>query len=83
MLNEGCKEALLDEGGVDDGSADDLRVHVRGRASVLDVALLLGSSGGGDAHRAVTVVVQSKTLLVIAVKGNVEDVLGCHLLDHV
>lgn len=49
VLGEGTKLALFQEGGVDDGGSDNVGVHVRGRASILNVALLLGGGRGGDA----------------------------------
>lgn len=65
-------------GAVNDESTDDIRVNVRGRASVLNVALLVSSGGGRDSYRGSSVtssvrealhggglVVASQTLLVV------------------
>ena len=50
VLDEGLKETSVEEGGVNDSSTNDVRIHVRCRASVLNVSLLLSSSGGWDAN---------------------------------
>ena len=52
VLNEGLYKAVLKEGGVDDGGSNNVWVHVACRSSVLNVALLLSSSGSGNSDRA-------------------------------
>ena len=55
VLNEGLYKAVLKQGGVDDGSSDDVGIHVGCGSSVLNVTLLLSCCGGGDSNGAGTV----------------------------
>ena len=47
VVVQGLEERLVQEAGVDDGGADYVWVDVGGGSSVLNVALAVGSGGGG------------------------------------
>ena len=94
MLNERLKLALLKKSSVNDGSAHDVWVHVTCGSSVLNVALLLSSSGSRNSDRAGTgansvgedffvggLVVSSKSLLIVSLERDVVLMLGSHLLE--
>ena len=50
VLNEGLNEAILKEGGVNDGSTNDVGIHVGCGSSIFNVSLLLSSFRGGDSN---------------------------------
>ena len=94
VLNEGLNEAVLKEGGVDDGGTDDVGIHIGCGSSIFNVALLLSRCGGGDTNGASTVacairedffvgglVVACKSLIVVSVQADVKLVLRSHSLE--
>jgi hypothetical protein len=94
VLNEGLNEAVLKEGGVDDGGTNDVGIHVGCGSSIFNVTLLLSRCGGGDPYGASTIacairedffvgglVMASKSLIVVSVQADVKLVLGSHSLE--
>ena len=50
VLNERLNEAVLKEGGIDDGGTNDVGIHVGCGSSIFNVTLLLSRCGGGDTN---------------------------------